>query len=198
MSVIRTHNVTLHGGNDKYKIILRPLSDEYLPYLYKWNADPEVLYWTEGGEDICRSYSPETVRQIYGGIAKDNPCFVVEVNGSIIGECWLQKMNLSYVREMYPKGMDVRRIDMSIGEKVYWGKGIGTLFVEMLVEYAFNIEKVDVLHCFCEDYNIRSKRVWEKNGFTLILTEKLPQGQKGKLQYHWRMTRKEYESWRVK
>lgn len=48
MSIIKSHNITLYGGNDEYKIILRPLSDNYLPLLYKWNSDPEVLYWSEG------------------------------------------------------------------------------------------------------------------------------------------------------
>ncbi|MHC1694109.1 MAG: hypothetical protein AB9835_02285 [Eubacteriales bacterium] len=43
MSIIKTHDVTLYGGND-VDIVLRPVCDEHLPYLYKWNADPEVLY----------------------------------------------------------------------------------------------------------------------------------------------------------
>ena len=190
MSVIKTHDVTLHGGNDTYKIILRPLSDEHLPYLYKWNSDPEVLYWVEG-EDV-ESYPPEMVRQIYGGISQNSLCFMIEVNGENIGECWLQKMNLPNISALYPENTDVRRIDMSIGEKTYWGKGIGTLFIGMLVKHAFECEQVDVLHCFCEDYNICSRRVWEKNGFKLVMTEAIPQPHKGKLQYHWRLTKDEY------
>ena len=190
MSIIRTHNITLHGGNDTYKIILHPLSDEHLPCLYKWNSDAEVLYWSEG-EDV-ESYSPEVVRQIYGGISQNSLCFMIEVNGENIGECWLQKMNLPNISALYPENTDVRRIDMSIGEKTYWGKGIGTLFIGMLVKHAFECEQVDVLHCFCEDYNIRSRRVWEKNWFTLVLTEEIPQPRKGKLQYHWRLTKEEY------
>lgn len=190
MSIIKTHDITLIGGNEQYKIILRPLSDEHLSYLYKWNSDPGVLYWTEGEDVEC--YMPDVVHQIYGGISQNNFCFVVEVNDKIIGECWLQKMNLPEVKKMYAADTDVRRIDMSIGEKSYWGKGIGTLFIGMLVKYAFECEHVDVLHCFCEDYNIRSKRVWEKNGFQLILTEEIPQPHKGKLQYHWRLTKDEF------
>lgn len=190
MSIIRSHDITLYGGNDQYEIVLRPLTDEDLPYLYKWNSDPEVLYWTEG-EDI-EGYPPEAVHQIYGGISQNNLCFAIEVNGETIGECWLQKMNLPEIIAMYADSTDVRRIDMSIGEKAFWGKGIGTLFIGMLVKYAFEYEHVDVLHCFCEDYNIRSRRVWEKNGFTLILTEEIPQPNKGKLQYHLRLTKDEY------
>ena len=190
MRIIQSHNITVYGGNDEYKVILRPLSDEHLPYLYKWNADPEVLYWTEG-EDVA-SYPPEIVHKIYGRPREETLYFAIEVNGEIIGECWLQRMNYSYVKEMYAAGTDVRRIDMSIGEKAYWGKGIGTIFIGMLVKLAFECEHVDVLHCFCEDYNIRSRRVWEKNGFRLVLTEEIPQPSKGKLQYHWRLTRDDY------
>lgn len=89
MSIIKTHDITLIGGNEQYKIILRPLSDEHLSYLYKWNSDPGVLYWTEGEDVEC--YTPDVVHQIYGGISQNNFCFVVEVNDKIIGECWLQK-----------------------------------------------------------------------------------------------------------
>lgn len=45
MSIIKTHDITSCGGKDD--IVLRPLSNEHFPYLYKWNADPEVLYWSE-------------------------------------------------------------------------------------------------------------------------------------------------------
>jgi aminoglycoside 6'-N-acetyltransferase len=165
-----------------------------LQLLYKWCADPEVLYWTEGGEDVTRSYNKETVHNIYGGVSQNALCFLIEVNNIPIGECWLQKMNLDHVKSMYDKNIDVRRIDMAIGEKNYWGKGIGTAFVRILIDYAFTKENVDILHCFCEDYNKRSQRVWEKNGFSLILEEKLPQPQKGKIQYHYRLTKSEYMS----
>lgn len=191
MSIITTHNVILEGNTDKYKIILRPLRDEHLPLLYKWNSDPEVLYWTEGGEDIERSYDKETVHAIYGGVSKNAFCFLIEVDDQAIGECWLQKMNLRDVIKLYP-ALDVRRIDMAIGEKSFWGKGIGTKFIEMLVKFAFYEEEVDVLHCFAEDYNVRSQRVWLKNGFKLVRTDELKQPQKGTKQYHFALSREEF------
>ncbi len=39
---------------------------------------------------------------------------------------------------------------------------------------------------------MRSRRVWEKNGFALIRIEPLPQPQKGKFEYHFRLTREAY------
>ncbi|HBM80905.1 MAG TPA: hypothetical protein DD426_08715 [Clostridiaceae bacterium] len=193
MSIIRSHDITLYGGNDTYNIVLKPLSDKYLPYLYRWCADPDVLYWTEDGtNNVELSYNPETVHEIYGVVSQNALCFLIEVNGVPIGDCWLQKMNLPYVLAMYDNTTDVRRIDMSIGEKSYWNRGIGTLFIGMMIDYAFNGEHADVLHCLCGDYNIRSRRMWEKHGFKLALTENLPQPQKGKYQYHYTLSRREY------
>lgn len=193
MSIIRTHDSTLYGGTDDMNIVLRPLCDEHFPLLYKWNADPEVLYWTEGGKDIARSYDANTVHRIYGGVSQNAHCFLIEVDGMPVGECWLQRMNLPDVTAMYP-GLDVRRIDMMIGEKTYWNRGIGTAFIGMLVDFAFCDQYVDVLHCFCEDYNRRSQRMWQKHGFTLVRTDDLPQPQKGKMQLHYALTRAEFIS----
>ena len=155
MNIIKTHNITLYRGG-KDDIVLRPLSDEHLPYLYKLNADPEVLYWTEGGADnLNLSYGREAVHQIYGGVSQNAFCFLIEANGTAIGECWLQGMNLSDVKAMYAPPLDVRRIDMCIGEKAYWGCGIGTQLIDMMVDFAFNGEHTDVLHFICGDSNIR-------------------------------------------
>lgn len=193
MSTIHSHDITLYGGSGSHRIVLRPLTDGHLPLLYKWNSDPEVLFWTEGGtDDRNLSYDPETVRQIYGGVSQNAFCFLVEADGLPIGECWLQKMNLPGIRNRYEPDLDVRRIDMCIGEKSWWNKGIGTRLVEMLADFAFYGEHADVLHCICEDYNVRSRRTWEKNGFTLVLTEPLPQPQKGSFEYHYRLTRQDY------
>jgi len=192
MSIIKTHQVILHGKTNQFNITLKPLCDEHLPLLYKWCADPDVLYWTEGGEDCEQSYDKETVHVIYGSVSQQAHCFLIEVNGDAIGEGWLQKMNLPEVIAMYPEKCDVRRIDMSIGEKEYWNKGIGSEFVRILVEFAFTIEHVDVLHCIFEDYNHRSKRVFEKNGFTLHHQVNLPPMQKGHFEYHYVLTSEKY------
>lgn len=191
MPVIRTHDITLCGGSDTHNIVLRPLSDEYLPLLYKWNADLEVLYWTEG-EDVQDPYSKEMVHLIYGGVSQSAFCFLIEVDDIPIGECWLQEMNVPSVTDLYPARTDVRRIDLLIGEKNYWGRGIGTKVVRMLVDFAFAGEQVDVLHCFCADYNCRSQRVWEKNGFSLIRKVKQTANPKMQYEYHYVLTRQQY------
>ena len=197
MAIIKAHNITLRGGNAEYDIVLKPLSDEHLPLLYKWNRDTEVTYFTESSIGLV--YDEKTVQGIYGGVSKEAFCFLIEANGVSIGECWLQKMNKPDVIAMYPKNTDIRRIDMCIGEKEYWGKGIGTLFIGMMIDFAFNCEHVDVLHCFCEDYNKRSERMWQKHGFTLVRQDEEtynPQWKSpiGKWQYHYALFYQQYRA----
>ena len=165
--IIKSHDVTLYGGND-IDIILRPLCDDHLPFLHKWCADPDVVYWTDG-ENI--PYSVDTVHDIYGRSSQSAFCFVIEVNGVLIGECWLSKIYPKNIADMYPESMDIRRIDMMIGEKEYWNKGIGTELVGMLANFAFNGENTDVLHGVVFDFNMRSRRVFEKSGFQAFLKD---------------------------
>lgn len=40
--------------------------------------------------------------------------------------------------------------------------------MRMLVNFAFRQSHVDVLHCLCDDFNVRSERMRQKNGFTLV------------------------------
>ena len=68
MSVIKTHTVTLRGGNETWRVVLRPFCDAHLPYLCKWCADPDVTYYTEGVAGL--RYGEAAVRDIYGGVSQ--------------------------------------------------------------------------------------------------------------------------------
>ena len=181
----------MQGKTDKYDITLRPLVDADFPLLSKWYADPEVLYWTEFDE--VEPYSPEMVERIYHTVSQKALCFAIEANGRMIGDCWLQEMNLPNVIAMYPPNTDIRRIDMAIGEKEYWNKGVGSAFIKLLIDYAFMAERVDVLHCLCADYNIRSQRMWKKHSFSCILKEALPEMREARAVCHWQLTKEEYQ-----
>jgi len=162
MSILKSHNITLTRG----AITLRPLCDDHLPLLYQWNRDPEVLYWCEGAD--VQENDAETVHDIYGRTSQSAFCFLVEFDGKPIGECWLQHMNIPEVKAMYADDIDVRRIDMAIFEKDHWNRGIGTQLIGMLVSFAFGDEHADVLHVMVGNYNERSIRTFNKNGFVEV------------------------------
>ena|GEM_PF-102542 len=191
---MKLHPITLHGALREHTLTLRPLSDDHLPLLYKWNTDPEVLYWNEGPDADPNDNNPATVQSIYKETSNAGHCFIIEIDGTAIGECLLCQMTVDYIVEKYPATTDIRRIDILIGEKAYWNKGIGSAIVQMLVDWAFNHEKTDIIYGITGDYNKRSGRIFQKNGFQLFQKHPTQYARKEEgLEFHYRLTRDEYE-----
>ena len=192
MRIIKTHDINLYGKKNDNLIRLRPLNDEHLPLLYKWNADPEVTYWCEDIDEGTAN-NEETVHDIYGYVSEIAYCFLIEVNGEPIGECWLEKMNIQEVIDMYPN-LNVKRIDMMIGEKDWWEKGIGSALVGMITDYAFEHDNVDILHIpSIFDYNIRSQRTFLRNGYKFVKTTNVENSKKMKYEYHYALTKADWK-----
>ena len=183
--IITTHELTLLVDNIK----LRPMSDDDFDILLKWNSDAEVLYFAEG--DDVESYSLEDIQGIYGDVSSMAFCFIIEYEGLAIGECWLQKMNLEHIIVKYPD-IDLRRIDIMLGEKNYWGKGLGTKIIKRLVEFGFADESADMVFYMPGDYNTRSIRAAEKSGFALIDKIRDEGSKKGEYDYIMAIRKDEY------
>ncbi|MBC7237462.1 MAG: GNAT family N-acetyltransferase, partial [Chloroflexi bacterium] len=139
MEHLREHRVYLKSG----RLCLRPLTEDDWDTLYVWNNDPEVLYYAEAGD--ITAWPMEMMQKMYRHVSRKAFIFVIELDGRPIGDCWLQKMNLKRVIEAYP-GLDVRRIDIVIGEKGLWGQGWGTRAIHLLVRFAFEHQGVDLLY----------------------------------------------------
>ena len=183
---LRGHDVTLRGAG----IALRPMTEGDWDVLLRWNSDPEVLYFAEGDDVACRSL--EEVQEIYREVSQTAFCFIAEFDGEPIGECWLQKMNLERILKKYP-GRDCRRIDLTIGEKELWGQGNGTEMIRLLTRFAFEEEKADmVFGCDVADYNPRSRRAFEKNGYRIDARIEQPPGGKARYEYDLVLAREEY------
>jgi len=190
--IIKEHQLHLQGKLGAHMIHLRPLCDAHFPLLYKWNTDPDVLYWNESPD--ADPNDEQTVQTIYNQVSNAGYGFIIELDDTAIGECLLCKVRVPYIEQKYPTSTDLRRIDILIGEKDYWGMGIGTTVVQMLLKFAFEVEATDVIYGITGDYNKRSGRVFEKNGFRLYHqcpTNNDP-GEKG-MELHFRLTRDEYK-----
>ena len=164
MSVIRTHALILTDGI----VTLRPMSDEDLPLLYRWNGDGEILHFSEGDVE---PYTPEEVDSIYASLSKKADCFILETeDGTPIGECRVQS-----VRSPFPPPLnnstDCRRIDISIGESTFWGKEYGSRAIGLICRHTF--ERTSCTHLFAEgilDYNERARKAFARNGFKVYRT----------------------------
>ncbi len=189
MDRLRTHGVHLASG----RLRLRPLTEADWDTLFVWNNDPEVLYYAEGGD--ITSWSMDAMKRMYCDTSRKALIFIIELDGRPIGECWLQKMNLDRVLRQYP-GLDVRRIDIMIGEKTVWGQGWGTRAIRLLVRLASEHQGVDLLYLpEIADTNPRSRRAFEKNGF-VVVQEVVQKAGKFTVGYDLALTRTAYEQMR--
>ncbi len=132
--------------------------------LLPWSNDPEVMAFADGGP--FKVSTVEDIQHIYRWISTHAFCFMIEVENQPIGECWLQQMNLKQVIDQAPSE-DHRRIDIMIGEKSLWGRGLGTEAIGLLVEFGFATEHADAIFAVVAQDNPRSRRAFEKNGFSL-------------------------------
>ncbi len=158
---LRRHAIRLEGQH----ITLRPMTEADWDVLLVWNNDADMLYFVEGDEVSGRSL--EEVQAIYRHISRQAFCFIIESEGKPIGECWLQQLNLDRIRLHFPQA-DCRRIDLMIGDKACWGRGLGTEVVGLLTVFAFGQEQADfVFGCDVADYSFASQKVFQKVGYSL-------------------------------
>ena len=163
---LRIHGVTPRSG----PVVLRPLTEGDWDLVVGWWNDPEIAYYADAEPS---KYTVRQVQEIVRGISRCAYCFVIEFEGRPVGECWLQEMNVQRILDRNP-GLDCRRIPLEI-EKTYWGRGIGTATIRLLVEFGFETEGADAIFAMdVADYNPRSRRGFEKAGFELYDTVQQP------------------------
>ena len=183
----RLHDGGLERGD---RVVLRPLTENDWDVLLAWSNDPDVLWFAEGDRVASRSLAE--VQAIYRGVSVTAYCFIIEYRGQPVGECWLQAMNLQRVIDRYP-GLDVRRIDIALGAKALWSRGLGTEAVRLLIEFGFECEGCDaIFEPEVADYNTRSRRVFEKLGFRVVGQIPQPTGAKARVGYDLLLTREAY------
>jgi RimJ/RimL family protein N-acetyltransferase len=182
MAHLRKHDVVLEGQTKQgVPIRLRPLAEGDWDLLFRWNNDPQVLYYAEGDDVTARTMAE--VQDLYYYVCRLAFCFIIEASSRPVGECWLQEMNLERVLSRHP-GRDCRRIDLMIGETAAWEQGIGTEVIRLLTWFGFAAVGADEIYgCDVADYNVRSRRAFERVGYVLVAENPQPPGAKAGVTY---------------
>lgn len=135
---------------------LRPLDIDDKPSLLKWNRDDEVRYLT-GAVFPASSIEHGKWFEAKSLSSHDKMWMIVESeNDSPIGAIGLK--NLDFINrnaELY----------IYIGEKEYWGKGIGSKATDEIIEFASNSLNLHKVYLQVFGYNQRAINMYEKNGF---------------------------------
>ncbi len=150
----------LYGQN----IYLRLLSTDDISDAYvSWMNDYEVVKYTESR--FCPQ-SKETIRQFVINVSDANN-FLFGIF-SKQSDIHIGNIKLGSINWIHRYG----DIGIIIGDKQYWGQGIATETIALIVDYAFNQLNLHKLIAGAYEYNVGSIKAFKKNGFNEEFVEK--------------------------
>lgn len=145
----------------RFNIKLRKIKKTDLPYFIKWWKDKELIKLTSGryekDDNILKGYFLDMLRSI-----KDHH-FIIISNRELIG-------NIS----LSDKSKGIFEIHIIIGEKQYWGKGIGTMAIKEALNIAFNKLKYYKVYLEVRPDNERAINAYKNCGFKKKGLKKYP------------------------
>lgn len=144
-------------------IELKPFERHHIAKLVEWRNDPEVAYWSAGGEPEFELITAEEAENFFSSNVK---------NASKLDSYMFAIYTLKGEHIGVADYRDVERIKRSctigvmIGEKDYWGKGYGTDAIRVLTEYLFNGLNIRRIQLDTWSGNERAVKAYRKCGFT--------------------------------
>lgn len=138
------------------RLILRPWEESDLNDFYEYAKNPNIGQNAGWRPHQSKSES-EKILKLF--IQRDETWAIVLKNkNKVIGSLGL---HYDYKRN----GINTKMLGYVLSEE-YWGKGIMTEGVKKVISYAFEELKIDILSVYHYSFNVRSRRVIEKCGFT--------------------------------
>jgi RimJ/RimL family protein N-acetyltransferase len=136
---------------------LRPLEERDIDGPYSmWLNDPEVCRFNSHarfsvGKEELKKYILEAKQsssmQVFAIVTKEK--------GNHVGNISLQ--NIDYIDRS-------AELAIIIGDKRYWGKGVGIEAWKLMMDYGFRVLNLHRLYCGCANKNLGMKRIAEKSG----------------------------------
>ena len=137
-----------------YNVYIRPLEQEDSKTSWLWRNDTQVWKFTGNRPDKEITYEIE--KEWINTVLKDSSSkrFSIIVDDVYVGN--IQLTNLTDESAQY---------HIFIGNKEYWGKGIGQLATFQILNYAKEILNLTEVYLYVNSDNLSAITVYEKNGF---------------------------------
>ena len=137
-----------------YNVYIRPLEQEDSKTSWLWRNDTQVWKFTGNRPDKEITYEIE--KEWINTVLKDSSSkrFSIIVDDVYVGN--IQLTNLTDESAQY---------HIFIGNKEYWGKGIGQLATFQILNYAKEILNLKEVYLHVNSDNLSAITVYEKNGF---------------------------------
>lgn len=141
-------------------IQLKPLSDEHVTPFYTWLNDDEVIRYSLTVFQTVSSNSE--IDYWFQSLLNDKKNYTIGIflndTDELIGYagiCNISRINKS--GEFF----------IFIGEKKWWGKGIGTMTTQKVIDYGFNSMNLNRINLTVSEPNISGVQAYIKAGFQL-------------------------------
>lgn len=137
---------------------LRPLDlSKDVEQAVPWYQDPEVLYYSEGGA-VATPYDVNRVEAMYKYLLSKGEVFIIEIFKS---DTWFAIGDAALCSDCLP---------IVIGIPKYRSRGIGQKVLALLIQYAKSIGKEKLRVNGMYSFNERSRRLYERQGFSAVET----------------------------
>ncbi len=134
------------------KVRLRPVNlKEDMGFLLEWYTNPDVLFYSEGPKTL--PYGPDVIERMNKSLSEIGEAYVIEVKEN---ESWKPIGDASITKDKTP---------ITIGAEEYWGRGIGTKVLNLLIKRAREIGLKELKVGGIYEYNARSIKLYSKAGF---------------------------------
>jgi aminoglycoside 6'-N-acetyltransferase len=160
------------SGQHEAVVTLRPLQPDDLELVEQWLAAPHVAPWYVAGSSVAREL--EAIRRSING-AREVHVLGAEVGERVVGWCqwYLCADDPDWASDIGADASAVG-IDYAIGVAEEIGHGTGTELVRTLVDLVRQHHPSCAVFADPDERNVASRRVLEKNGFTLVAVKRIP------------------------
>lgn len=133
-------------------VTLRPIGAGDIPILRAWDGDPEIIAL------MGRRFDNQTPEDWFRNSQKgrESRAWMIESDGQPVGELELAQIN-------WRSG--TAEIRICIGERAYWGKGLGTEALIHLLNHAFAGMNLKSIYLRVFATNLRALRLYQRLGF---------------------------------
>ena len=138
---------------------LRAIEKEDLPRFVTWLNDPDVCRYLTLYNPLSQAQEEKWFENILNRPVEEQP-LVIEIQ---VDKAWESVGNISFLNmDQHSRNAE---LGLFIGKKNFWGKGIGTKAIGLMLDYGFKTLNFHRIYLRVFEQNKRGIRCYEKVGF---------------------------------
>jgi RimJ/RimL family protein N-acetyltransferase len=141
------------------RVALGPYHQGVVPVLARWLNDFTIAIFS--GDPLTPT-TPEQIKEDIDHDLKENTG--ARRNFIIYERATLTPIGIAELRNIWPQHGSAE-FGILIGEKAYWGQGMGTETTRLMLDYAFNVLNLHHIRLSTSSFNTRAQTAYQRAGF---------------------------------